>query len=87
VVTASGDRTARVWNADGSGQPIIMRREGDVLSAAFSPLLAAYQNYYNTARTHLGIARDSPDHRPIQALGAIVAMPALGGLHHHYVRI
>jgi hypothetical protein len=50
-------------------------------------LLAAYQNYYNTARTHLGIAKDPPDHRPIQALGAIIAVPVLGGLHHRYVRI
>jgi len=26
--------------------------------------LAAYQTYYNATRTHLGIAKDSPDHRP-----------------------
>lgn len=50
-------------------------------------LLVAYQTYYNAARTHLGIAKDSPDHRPIQALGAVVAVPVLGGLHHRYARI
>ena len=38
-------------------------------------LLAAYQAYYNATRTHLGIGKDSPEHRPIQTLGAIVAVP------------
>jgi len=46
-----------------------------------------YQDYYNATRTHLGIGKDSPDHRPFQALGAIVAVPLLGGLHHRYARI
>ena len=49
--------------------------------------LAAYQIYYNAARTHLGIAKDSPDHRPTQSYGTIVAVPVLGGLHHRYARI
>jgi transposase InsO family protein len=50
-------------------------------------LLASYAQYYNAARTHLGIAKDSPDNRPIQALGTIVDVPVLGGLHHRYARI
>jgi len=38
IVTASIDRTARVWNADGSGQPLVLRGHQDaVSSAAFSP--------------------------------------------------
>ncbi|XXT18551.1 protein kinase [Sorangium sp. So ce429] len=38
IVTASRDGTVRVWNADGTGQPIVLRGHEDVVrSAAFSP--------------------------------------------------
>ncbi|MBN2196525.1 MAG: AAA-like domain-containing protein [Polyangiaceae bacterium] len=38
VVTASVDKTARVWNADGSGQAVVLRgHERVVESASFSP--------------------------------------------------
>ncbi|MFT3772539.1 MAG: protein kinase [Minicystis sp.] len=38
IVTASLDRIARVWNADGTGEPILLRGHDDrVLSAAWSP--------------------------------------------------
>src|SRR5262249_4240089 len=38
IVTASQDKTARVWNADGTGEPLVLRgHEGWVVSAAFSP--------------------------------------------------
>ncbi|WP_437572831.1 nSTAND1 domain-containing NTPase [Sorangium sp. So ce542] len=38
VVTASSDRTATVWRADGAGQPFVLRgHENTVFSAAFSP--------------------------------------------------
>ncbi|XXT24106.1 protein kinase [Sorangium sp. So ce429] len=38
IVTASYDRTARVWNADGTGEPLVLRGHMDALSwAAFSP--------------------------------------------------
>src|SRR5262249_12141962 len=38
IVTASGDKTVRVWNADGSGVPVVLRGHDDwVTSAAFSP--------------------------------------------------
>jgi WD40 repeat protein/tRNA A-37 threonylcarbamoyl transferase component Bud32 len=38
IVTASKDRHVRVWAADGSGQPLLLRGHGDwVISAAFSP--------------------------------------------------
>lgn len=36
-------------------------------------LLAAYQTYYNVSCTHLGIAKESPDHRPILRHGTINA--------------
>ncbi|WP_437679096.1 nSTAND1 domain-containing NTPase [Sorangium sp. So ce131] len=38
IVTASLDKTARVWNADGTGEPLVLRgHEEEVYSAAFSP--------------------------------------------------
>jgi hypothetical protein len=38
IVTASFDKTARVWKADGTGEPLVLRgHEGMVSSAAFSP--------------------------------------------------
>jgi WD40 repeat protein len=37
-VTASSDKTARVWNADGTGEPLVLRgHDSPVNSAAFSP--------------------------------------------------
>ena len=30
-------------------------------------VLTAYADYYNSVRTHLGIAKDAPIHRPMQA--------------------
>ena len=43
-------------------------------------LLAKYCAYYNRARTHLALDKDSPIHRPVQAVGRIVSVPWLGGL-------
>ena len=38
MLTASEDRTARVWNIDGTGEPVVLRgHEGSVRSAVFSP--------------------------------------------------
>ncbi|WP_437995523.1 protein kinase [Sorangium sp. So ce185] len=38
IVTASADRAARVWSADGTGEPIVLRgHTAQVESAAFSP--------------------------------------------------
>jgi Integrase core domain len=50
-------------------------------------ILRAYADYYNSARTHLALDKDVPLGRPAQALGKIVAISLLGGLHHQYVRI
>jgi putative transposase len=51
-------------------------------------ILTRYFAYYHSARTHLSLDKDAPDVRPIQRpeVGAIVAMPEVGGLHHRYVR-
>src|SRR5262249_28320254 len=44
--------------------------------------LSAYFSYYYRSRLHLSLKRDSPDSRPIQSIGRIVAFPEVGGLHH-----
>lgn len=51
-------------------------------------VLGEYVAYYNGSRTHLGIEKDCPVPRPIEAKsqGGIVALPVLGGLHHRYTR-
>jgi hypothetical protein len=40
------------------------------------------------ARTHLSLEKDSPDTRPIErpAMGRLVLIPDVGGLHHRDVR-
>ena len=40
------------------------------------------------ARTHLALARDAPDLRPVElpTAGKIVQLPEVGGLHHRYIR-
>jgi transposase InsO family protein len=50
-------------------------------------ILKAYAVYYNEIRTHLSLDKDAPNSRPSQTVGAIAAMPILGGLHHQYVRV
>jgi putative transposase len=48
--------------------------------------LQQFVRYYNTQRTHLGIGKDSPEPREVQANGKIEKMPVVGGLHHYYFR-
>jgi transposase InsO family protein len=50
-------------------------------------ILRSYADYHNSVRTHLALDKDAPIHRMSQSNGAILAIPLLGGLHHHYVRI
>ena len=50
-------------------------------------VLKSYASYYNATRTHLGLGKDSPDRRPIERHGLIVAREILGGLHHQYCRM
>lgn len=49
-------------------------------------VLRAYVEYYNESRTHLSLAKDSPDGRHVEARGRVVSRPVLGGLHHRYGR-
>jgi transposase InsO family protein len=50
--------------------------------------LNSYLDYYHRSRTHLSLAKDSPEPRPIQPpeMGCVVAVPQVGGLHHRYER-
>ncbi len=51
-------------------------------------VLARYVDYSHRWRTHLSLAMDAPDRRPVQPpdQGAVVAVPEVDGLHHHYER-
>jgi hypothetical protein len=50
--------------------------------------LRNFADYYHRSRTHLGLQKDTPDSRDVQApeAGRIVAIPEVGGLHHRYER-
>jgi putative transposase len=50
--------------------------------------LQSYFAYYEQSRTHLSLGKDAPISRPIQppAMGRVVEIPQVGGLHHLYTR-
>jgi Integrase core domain len=50
-------------------------------------VLTSYSLYYNEARTHLGLGKDTPLRRAIQRSGTIIVTPILSGSHHRYARI
>jgi putative transposase len=51
-------------------------------------LLCSYFTYYHGARTHLALAKQCPESRPVERpdRGNIVVFPHVGGLHHEYRR-
>ena len=51
-------------------------------------ILKEYVEYYNNDRTHLGLDKDTPVHRPAELpeMGQVKARPVLGSLHHRYYR-
>ncbi len=51
-------------------------------------VLTEYFAYYNRYRVHQSLEMDAPESRPTQAVreGKVVAIPHIGGLHHHYER-
>jgi transposase InsO family protein len=51
-------------------------------------ILRSYFEYYHRARTHLALAKDTPEPRAVRPpeLGALVELPEVGGLHHRYER-
>jgi transposase InsO family protein len=50
-------------------------------------ILKLYADYHNRVRTHLSLDKDAPIHRAAHRTGTVEAIPILGGLHHHYVRM
>jgi putative transposase len=52
-------------------------------------VLKSYFEYYERSRTHLSLGKDTPITRPIQpaAMGRVVEIPEVGGLHHRYERV
>ncbi len=51
-------------------------------------LLREFQAWYNEDRPHLALAKDAPEHRPVEPpeMGEVISLPRLGGLHHRYAR-
>ena len=51
-------------------------------------ILMEYVLYYNASRPHLSLERNAPVPRSVEApaLGAVVSVPQVGGLHHLYTR-
>jgi transposase InsO family protein len=50
-------------------------------------LMTQYLRYYHEDRTHLGLAKQTPEGRTAERAGKgrrIISMPRLGGLHHRY---
>jgi putative transposase len=52
-------------------------------------ILSSYVAYYHGARTHLSLAKDTPDGREGQTIenGSVVELKRVGGLHHLYTRV
>jgi transposase InsO family protein len=52
-------------------------------------VLSSYVGYYHRSRTHLSLAKDCPQPRPIQLprTGKVIAIPQVRGLHHRYQRL
>jgi hypothetical protein len=50
--------------------------------------LTGYFEYYSRSRTHLSLDKDAPEPRAAKGPenGKVVALPRVGGLHHHYTR-
>jgi transposase InsO family protein len=57
--------------------------------AGLRRVLKSYFDYYERSRTHLSLGKDAPISRPIQsaAMGRVVEIPQVGGLHHRYERV
>ncbi len=50
--------------------------------------LTEFSAWYNQERCHLSLAKDAPEHRPVEPpiMGEVLSLPRLGGFHHRYTR-
>lgn len=57
-------------------------------AASLNRVIKRFVEYYHQSRTHLSLAKDAPEPRPVHSpeLGNVVAIPQVGGLHHRYER-
>ena len=55
--------------------------------AGLRRILQDYFEYYERCRTHLSLEKDAPVSRPVEplALGPVIEIPKVGGLHHLYI--
>ncbi len=49
--------------------------------------LRSYFSYCHRSRLHLSLDKDSPDSRPVQSVGGVIAFSEVGGLNHRYERV
>jgi hypothetical protein len=100
VVLATPRRRARVSSCPGILRPLLdqhfihpdgaieprVPRITDV--AELGICVCCVVDFYHECRTHLSLDKDAPLNRTAQppACGTIVAVPHVGGLHHHYER-
>lgn len=51
-------------------------------------ILSSYFDYYHNSRTHQSLDRNAPFPRNVESRnnGRVIAIPKVGGLHHHYMR-
>ena len=51
-------------------------------------ILSGYFAYYHSSRVHQSLDMDCPKHRPVEppAMGEVVELPRVAGLHHRYER-
>jgi hypothetical protein len=56
--------------------------------SSLGKILSSYFEYYHRSRRHLSLGKDSPEPRAIQPpeMGAVVAVPQVGGLHYRNKR-
>ena len=56
-------------------------------AACLQRVLTEYVTHFHSVRTHVGLGKDTPNHRTTQRCGLICSRDVLGGLHHQYCGI
>ena len=66
----------------------VFEQKHDMECTTLTRILTRYFAYYHGWRTHLSLAMDCPEPRPVHGpdRGKVIAVPEAGELHHHYER-